>query len=130
MTKSEKIWQKFTDNFRDICVSHGGQAYPRGIIYERDGSYLIPTPFGPLRASVHWPGKTFQKVSGRYIEGIFMRFDNYTGPKTFPLGGDFNDWSHKWNITSGSNDLEHTFSLCLVELNHRLDLLKREAFHA
>lgn len=132
--RSQKLWVRFREDFRNICVSHFGIEHPKGLIYEQDAAFQIPTPLGLLNASIHWDGERITKCrssSGSvYTGGIYLRFESYTGPRQFPLHGDFNDYSHKWNIHYASNDLEYTFSLCLGELKLRLEILMKEESNA
>lgn len=68
----------------------------------------------------------FHKPDRRcHIQSIFLQWRDYSGPKDFPLHGDFNHFSHKWNICQSCEGatLADVRRHALNELRVRLELL-------
>ena len=112
----------FCAQFGEICRAHGG-TYSETDALGDGAAYRIPTPFGELRASTAFfsagPGHEHKTTLGT----VYLCWRDYTGPLPFPLHGDFNRFSHKWNIHCAGATLEDSRRHALNELRVRLELL-------
>ena len=119
----------FKARFSAICEAHGG-VFSQADSFGEGATYLIPTCWGPLRASIHkeeWRNRR----GGSYIKGAYLQWQKsdggYTGPAKFPFYGDFNPWCHKWNIVISADTWRSAQDAVLCELEWRLDQLKEQA---
>lgn len=129
LTKQQKAFSTFTAEFAALCRKYGGifneQLAPSG----PDTAFIIPTVYGPLRASIHAPYYAGESRRGSKIESVYLRFETKTGGKVYDslFGKDFNGWSGKWNITFEAATTNDARMLCLAELETRLNRLAQEA---
>ena len=121
MKKSSSDYARFVTHFTELCQRHGGVFNAADTI--GDGCcFHITSPVGLLKVSIHSdrPDKFRSKWK---IASIFLQFKNYTGPTPFPYHGDFNPYSHKWNILCSAVTLESAHKAALLELDWRLELV-------
>jgi hypothetical protein len=120
----ERRFNRFAAYFHEACTANDG------VFSEQDSigkgkAYIIPTAFGDLQASIHC--NDWKSTRGKtHIESIYLRWPNYCGPAVFPLHGDFNQHSHKWNITYSAGTVEDARREALQELSRRLRVLKTD----
>lgn len=69
-----------------------------------------------MRSSIYEPDRNNNIVE------INSQWREYTGPIPPPFSGDFNPYSHKWNICSsfGQETLGDAYGLALIEFENRL----------
>ena len=118
--KNSSNYARFATQFTELCQRHGGVLNEKDTIGE-GRCYHITTPLGLLKVSIH-----ADRPEGRYhskIASIFLQFKTYTGSTPFAYHGDFNPFSHKWNILYSANTLAAARSAALLELEWRLELV-------
>lgn len=117
MKTRRKAFYAFRKEFSDLCEDWLGVHSERDSIGEGI-AYLFETPIGRLAASIHCPcdWKREEILPG----SIYLRFHSYTGPQYGPGRGDFNQFSHKWNIHYGGDDPYAARQAALLELYNRL----------
>jgi len=54
---------------------------------------------------------------------VYLQWREYSGPAVFPLHGDFNRYSHKWNIHITADTLAAARKYALAEFKLRLGLM-------
>lgn len=117
MSKRRKAYEEFKLEFTNLCQDWGGVLSEKWSITEESPAFLFETSIGTLQVSIHSPvgWKREEVLPG----SIYMRFHTYTGPKGGP-GGDFNPFSHKWNIHYDAGDAYSSRQHALLELYRRL----------
>lgn len=112
----------FLAQFGELCREHGGTYNEKDAILD-GAAYRIPTPLGELRASTSYFRPPERGRNFRSTEQIYLCWRDYTGPVPFPLHGDFNSYSHKWNIIYAGGSAGEARKHALNELKIRLELL-------
>ena len=111
----------FAGQFTTICQRYGGVFNAADTI--GDGlCFHIQTQVGLLKVSIH-SSRPDKPRSQWKIASVFLRFQNYTGPTPFPYHGDFNPFSHKWNILFSAGSIAEAQREALRELELRLQLV-------
>ncbi len=121
--KNSSNYARFATQFTELCQRHGGVFNEKDTIGE-GRCYHITTPLGLLKVSIHADRPEKYRSA---IASIFLKFKNYTGSTPFPYHGDFNPFSHKWNILYSANTLAAARSAALLELERRLELVSGES---
>ena len=126
MKASKKLQKQFADfkaEFGHLCKAFGGKQNP-----ERDLEFSIPTLWGKLQASIHEPwdfnGMIYSYQNRFASAAVYLRFTNAQGDCPFSLHGEFNQFSHKWNIHFSSEDKTAVVECCnaaLTEFAKRLE---------
>ena len=112
----------FLARFGELCRAHGGIYNEQDAIGD-SAAYRIPTPFGELRASTDFYSAGPGHVHKTKLGTVYLCWRDCTGPVPFPLHGDFNQCSHKWNIQCFGGTLAQNREQALNELRVRLELL-------
>jgi len=121
MKKSSSDYAQFATQFTNVCQRYGGVFSAADTI--GDGlCYHVYTPVGLLKVSIHSTRPEKPRTHWK-IASIFLRFQNYTGSTPFPFHGDFNRFSHKWNILYSADTQAAAQREALRELELRLGLL-------
>lgn len=119
-TKTD-LFNAFKADFSRLCEAHGGVFNAKDTLGD-GAAYHIPTAWGTLRASIHDDDRN----NPYHLVSIFLQWRDYTGPQPwqFPFHGDFNSYSHKWNIHIARDTLAEASEYALRELEFRLKLLE------
>jgi hypothetical protein len=129
MTKTEKSFEYFKAEFTALCLDWGGVDSPMDKIFDGDAAYRFTTNWGVVRAHITVP----QYQIRHNFESIYMAFRGYHGPVPFPLEGDFNRFSYKWNINASIGgkfsweELRQCQDAAVNSLCRRLASLKEQA---
>lgn len=124
MKEPDKAFKKFRAEFSTLCQRFGGVEKPEDAI-GYGACFHIPTGLGTLRASIHFDGWKNRRGNS-HIDSIFLQWIDYTWHGEFPIYGDFNPFSHKWNILISGEVLAQVRQSAMVELENRLEQLKEK----
>ena len=119
MKKSSSDYARFVTHFTELCQRHGGVFNAKDTI-GGGRCYHVSTPLGLLKVSIHSDRSEKYRSA---IASIFLQFKNYTGFTPFPYHGDFNEFSHKWNVLCSADTLAAARRAALLELEWRLELV-------
>lgn len=121
MKASKKLQIQFADfkaEFVHLCQSFGGKRNERAEHTGGENSaFLIPCLWGNLRASIGEPLLIKHWVNS----GIYLQFTDNTGECPFSIHGEFNQYSHKWNISTFGGDYVECCNEALSEFARRLE---------
>ena len=117
--KNSSNFARFATQFTELCERHGGVFNAKDTIGE-GRCYHVSTPLGLLKVSIHSDRPEKYRSA---IASIFLQFKTYTGCTPFPYHGDFNEFSHKWNILHSADTLAAARRAALLELEWRLELV-------
>lgn len=111
----------FATQFTEICQRYGGVFNAADTI--GDGlCYHVSTSVGLLKVSIQADRPEHRRYRSK-IASIYLQFKNYTGLTPFPYHGDFNTFSHKWNILCSADTMAAARREALLELDWRLELV-------
>lgn len=126
----------FKRDFCDLCSDWKGAPSPKDTIGD-GAAFIFQTCHGQLCASIHAPTEGGWKDARSFaftVGSIYLRFNPYIGPADGPpVGGDFNRFSHKWNIHYFSDprffgvrsrDAANASNAALAELARRLSSIQ------
>ena len=126
MKASKKLQKQFADfkaEFVHLCRTFVGKQHPA-----RELEFSIPTLWGDLQASIHEPwdfeGMIYSYQNRFASSAVYLRFTNAIGDCPFSLHGEFNSFSHKWNIHFSSADksaIVECDNAALTEFSKRLE---------
>lgn len=119
MNKWQKEYAIFRNEFDRICIQFSGEKNTAYAIGDNGSAWEFATSWGVLRASVC---QLYRPKDA--IACIPMRWADYFGPVPFPLLGDFNRSSHKWNIIFTGGNIDEARGGALAELSHRLRIVR------
>jgi hypothetical protein len=130
---SKKLQKQFADfkaEFVHLCKAFGGERNERGEHTGGENSaFIIPCLWGNLHASIGLPWNSIDGTMSdgwrKYSsEGVFLQFHDNSGDCPFLLHGEFNQFSHKWNIHRSSDGGGMYVECCnaaLTEFSKRLE---------
>lgn len=123
----QKQFEDFKEEFGYLCRTFGGEPNPRDETAGPGTCFLIPCLWGNLHASIHKPwtfdGMRYEGWRRNSNAAIYLSFGDNKGDCPFPIHGEFNQFSHKWNIHRScgmGNCYVACANVCLLEFARRL----------